>query len=373
MAPLSLAFGKPLRHASWRKLPVRQRLAFEAIEFAAVDPDARKSLSVFWHSSHVPLLAMLARVDCPGSLNVCLNVADLSAVLPALMGLLWCSGLVIVRDTDDSFLRQSLCSVPIAVDFAGFDDDPEFRGQEPPPVLAGRGRFELTSGLIQTASGPAAMAMGMVPIHQRLFDWLHDDADGIYETGRMFVGAFMPPTFVEAAFLDSGLFFHRSTGLLPTFVGVSPWVPDGPVTSHTIQIPYLRGCSVSDMTTVMESRYTELDARARALRALIDRAAKSHAMGGAPATEWEADRDAWEHAQVRLLEDVIEEIAVTGLGPPATIQTGAMTVYICSNVPRGGTWAQNIPQLRSDTDTFAGSPRGLALRRGPFAFATLAF
>ncbi|MEO8380503.1 MAG: hypothetical protein ABI779_12630 [Acidobacteriota bacterium] len=368
-----LAFGKPLRHSSWRKLAVRQRLALELAEFTAIESDAPKSLSVFWHNAHVPALGMLARVDCPGSFNVCMNVDDLSVALPALNALLWCSGLVIVRDTDDASVRRSLCSVPIAVDFAGFEGDVEFRGKEPPPVVAGRGQFEFTSSLVETASGPAVVAMGMIPIHERLFDWMYGDAEGIDTTGRVFLGAFLPPTFVEAAFLECGLFYHRSTSLLPTFFGDPPWVPDGPVTAFTFRLPYLHGCEVSDMTAAAEGRYAELDGRARILRSLIDQAENFHAVGAGTArrAQWEADKDGWERAQTRLLEDVLEEMAASG-GPPVAIEVGLLTVYVCTNVPRGGTWVKSIPQLEQDVQTFAGSAKGGEYRRGPFSFATIA-
>jgi hypothetical protein len=369
-----IAFGKSLRHPSWRKLSVRQRLALELAEFTAIEPDAPKSLAVFWHNAHVPLLGLLARVDCPGSFNVCLNVADLSAALPALAALVWCSGLVIVRDTDDTSVRRSLCSVPIAVDFAGFEEDAEFRGQEPPPVAAGRGRFDFTSSFMETASGSAVVAMGMIPIHERLFDWMYGEAEGIDKTGRVFLGAFLPPTFVEAAFLEAGLFYHRSTGLLPTFFGDPPWVPDGPVTAYTFRLPYLQGCDVSDMTAAAEGRYAELDARARTLRSLIDQAESLHmvAAGSVRRTQWEADKDGWERAQTRLLEDVLEEMTAFSGGTPAGIQLGSLTVYVCSNVPRGGTWVKSIPQLEQDVQTFAASAKGGLYRRGPFSFATIA-
>ncbi len=374
-SPPGIAFGRPLRLASWRKLSVRQRFALELAEFTAIEPDAPKSLSVFWHNAHVPMLGLLARVDCPGSFNVCLNVTELSDALPALAALLWCSGMIAVRDTDDKSIRRSLCSVPLAIDFAGFEGDAEFQGKEPPPVLAGRGQFEFTSGLVETPSGHAVVAMGMIPIHERLFDWLYEEAEGIAQTGRVFIGAFLPPTFVEAAFLEGGLFYHRSTGLLPTFLGDPPWTSDDAVTSYTFRLPYLNGCSTSSLAEAAESRYAELDARARTLRTLVDRTEAFHAgrAGAAQRTQWDADKDEWERKQVRLLEAVVEDLALAGAGGASaiSIRSGTMTVHICSTVPRGGAWVQSIPQLQQQIEEYASTPRAVGLRQGPFAFATL--
>lgn len=376
MAPRGMAFGRPLRHSSWRKLPVRQRLTLEACVFASIHPPAASSLSVFWHNAHVPQMALTARADCGGLSSVCLNAGDPQAFLPALSGLLWCSGLIVLRDTDDTFPRHSICTVPIPPDFAGFEDDPEFQGMELPPILAGGQRFELTLGsTFQTARGGAVLAMGMVAIHTRLLHWLYGVGEGIYETGRVFIGTFLPPTFIEGAFLDQGLFFHRSTGLLPTFIGNPPWIPAGPVSSHVIRIPYLDDCAVSNFATVAESRYAEIDARARALRGLLDRAENLHASGavGSQLALWESEKREWEQAQLRLLEDVREEVVTLGFGgPQIRILTSTLTVTICSRVPGGGAWVPSLPDLEQDIRSFASTSQGAALRRGPFSFATLA-
>jgi hypothetical protein len=375
-SPPGIAFGRPLRLASWRKLSVRQRFVLELAEFTAIEPDAPKSLSVFWHNAHIPMLGLLARVDCPGSFNVCLNVTELSDALPALAALVWCSGIVAVRDTDDTSIQRALCSVPLAIDFAGFDSDAEFEGKEPPPVLAARGQFEFTSGLVETPSGHAVVAMGMIPIHDHLFEWLYGDAEGIEQTGRVFIGAFLPPTFVEAAFLEGGLFYHRSTGLLPTFLGDPPWTSDDTVTSYTFSLPFLNGCGVGDLATAVESRHAELDARARMLRNLINRAEDLHMgrAGIAQRTQWDADKDEWERTQARLLEDVVADLALASggvAGGGITIQRGALTVHVCSGVPHGGAWVQSIPELQQQIEKYAASSRAVELRQGPFAFATL--
>lgn len=375
-SPSGTAFGRPLRLGSWRKLSVRQRFALELAAFTALEPDAPKSLSVFWHNAHIPHLGLLARVDCPGALNVCLNVSDPSEALAALAGLVWCSGMVAVRDTDDASIRRSLCSVPLAVDFAGFDGDAEFGDKEPPPVLAGQGRFEFTSSFVEMPSGHAVVAMGMIPIHERLFDWLYGDAEGIEQTGRVFLGAFLPPTFVEAAFLEGGLFYHRTTGLLPTFLGDPPWTSEEAVTSYTFSLPFLRGCGVDDLVMAAESRHAELDARARLLRSLIVRGADLHLgrPGTAQRTQWETDKGEWERTQARLLEDVAADLALasgSGAGAGITIQRAALTVHVSSRVPGGGRWVRSIPELQQQIEMYAASPRAVELRQGPFAFATL--
>ena len=351
---------------------MRQRLALEAAAFGGLNPTAAKSLSVFWHNAHVPHLALTARVDCPASFNVCVNVCEPAELLPAITTLLWCSGLVVVRDMDDTFLRRSICSVPIPTDFAGFEEDDDFRGHEPPPILVGGSGFEFTSTMAQTPRGPAVLAMGMVPIHERLFAWLHGAGQGIYQCGRVFVGSFLPPTFVEAVFLDSGLFFHRSTGLLPTFIGSVPWVPDDPVT-QMIRVAYLDGCSILELVTTAEAHYADIDGRARSLRALVDRAERTHATRGTGEdAQWENERSEWERAQRRFVEEMAQEISDLGVsGGTVSVRTATLTLYVCSTVPSSGSWRRSVPELERELPAFAATPRSHDLRRSPCSFVAV--
>ena len=258
---------------------------------------------------------------------------------------------------------------PASADFATFEGDAEFQGLEPPAVLAAGQQFNLTSSLIETARGPAAVAMGMVPIQERLFDWLYGDGTGAYDSGRVFLATFLPPTFVEAAFLNGGLFYHGSTGLLPTFVGDLPWVAAGPATSHKFRLPYLEGCTVAELAAIAETRFEDLDSRARMLGSLIDRAAKLYASGGAAATHaWDSDKTQWELTQRRLQEDLLEDVRASSVGTTAPrLREASLTVHFHSRVPRGGTWTTSIPELEADIDKFRSTSRGVALQHGPFS------
>lgn len=367
-------FGQPLRNPAWGLLSLRQRLARELNEFLFVHAPAWANLLVFWHNARAVSLATLARADCADGFSLCLNVASLSDVTAAFGSVISCSSLTVVRSVDDYAERFS--SVPIPMDFASFDDDAETLAIPPPPIL-GRiaGDFQLTISTTETVRGPAFIACGQVNVGDSWTDWMKTEGLELQRSARCFSATFMPPTIVEATFLKNGLFFHKTTGMTPTFLGEIPWELGGTVGLFDVQISFVPGCSASNLASISEWNFANFDDRARSLRALVDQAAELVVGGlheGPERERWNDLRRNWEDEQRRDARELLNRlIRFGGVGHTTELGDVMLRLYVCTKCPAPGLWTADTGRLGKEMSDFAADQASQALREGPFITASL--
>jgi hypothetical protein len=367
-------FGHALRNLAFQALPLRQRLVRELNEFLFVHPPAWANLLAFWQSARTLSLATLARADCPDGVNLCLNVASLSNVAGAFGSVISSLSLMIARSLGDRS-GWSVIMVPIPMDFASFDDDAETLAVRPPPILSRIAEFELLADRTQTSRGPAAIAGGRVNLQHSWIDWMETEGLELQNSARCFSGTFMPPTIVEATLLKSGLFFHKTTDMIPTFLGEIPWELKGTVGSFDVEISFVRGCSASTLASISEWNFADFDSRARALRGLVDRAAALVVGGlheGPERQRWDDLMRNWKDEQLHKATALLNQLIQFGAVATDT-ELGRVTLrlYVCTECPAPGVWTADTGQLANEVEDFAGDEASRALREGPFITASL--
>lgn len=369
-------FGQPLRNPAWGPLSVRQRLARELNEFLSVHPPAWANLLAFWQSARTLSLATLARADCADGMSFCLNVSSWEEVRPAIDELISCSSLTVARSLHDDRTGWSFTIVPIPMDFAGFDDDAETLAIIPPPIL-GRvaGMFAFLHDTVQTSRGPVATAAGQVNLEPSWTDWMESEGLELQRSGRVFSGTFMPPTIIEATFLKNGLFFHKTTDMIPTFLGEIPWKLNGAVSSFDVQISFVPGCSASTLASISEWNFADFDNRACSLRGLTDQAAALMVGGlheGPELQRWGDLRQAWEDEQLRKATDLLNRLIQFGaVGRDTELGRVTLRLSICTECPAPGVWTADTGQMANEVADFASDHASQALREGPFMTASL--
>lgn len=356
-------FGKPLRDPSWSALCVRQRLVRELDAWISCHPPAMRSLVIFWHSARKYALSTLARADCSGHLSLCLNVQSYRDAQDLYPLFLFTSSLVFARLIEDSPREVGFNMVPIPTDFAAFDEDKETNSLEPPPIFGSiAGCYSLTSTLLKTSNGPAAIATGTVSLPASWIDWFIREGHDLYRSERFFTATFMPPHFIEATFLHYGLNIHNSTGLIPTFYRDIPWTIPDDCPFFEIQLPYLQGLNSVIIYSLSIMYYKEIDDQSRKLRRLIDDALLLIISGnfqGSQYDSWVSRREQWESALNETML-IFNKTFGTGIG------SGKLTIYALHEAPKPGAWIPDTDQFASEVEHFTTQPESRILRKGPF-------
>jgi hypothetical protein len=197
----------------------------------------------------------------------------------------------------------------------------------------------------------------------------------LQRSARCFSATFMPPTIVEATFLKNGLFFHKATEMIPTFLGEIPWEFSGTVGSFDVQISFVPSCSASTLASISEWNFANFDDRARSLRALVDQAAELVIGGlreGPERERWDDLRRNWEDEQRRDARELLNRLIQFGaVGHTTDLGDVMLRLYVCTKCPAPGLWTSDTGRLAREMSDFAADQASQALREGPFLVASL--
>lgn len=332
------AFGMPIQHQSWLRLLQRERLAAEMASVVEWHYPRRRHLLRFWHEERRPQVAALPWWEPTG---LCVSAFPSSAVsfTQMLERSLWFSTLALVREVDPSAWRAEPCLAPVPSDFMGFDAEPlPPMSVAPWALFPPRAMFEMTSTTLSTRQGRAMVIAGMTHMPETLIDWAAGEGFDFCVSGRCFLGTHLPPSPIEGAFLQNGLYPQRRTGTFPVFFGRIPWCM-GHQTETSVRFSYLSGLDRSVLRSLLELHSAELNTSARALRALIDTAARADC-------HWESSRATWERNQHKLVEAASRDLRYGG-ADLVRVKTSSLAIVTCAEVPTPGDWGRPDPGAMS--------------------------